>query len=48
VTEIRLVPLTAEHESALLETMRDPDVLRFTRTPQPMPVEVPTGGPAPS
>jgi ribosomal-protein-alanine N-acetyltransferase len=37
VTEIRLVPLTAEHESALLETMRDPDVLRFTRTPQPMP-----------
>jgi [ribosomal protein S5]-alanine N-acetyltransferase len=37
VTTIRLVPLTDEHIPALLETMRDPDVLRFTRTPDPMP-----------
>jgi RimJ/RimL family protein N-acetyltransferase len=37
VTSIRLVPLAEEHVPALLETMRDPDVLRFTRTPDPMP-----------
>jgi RimJ/RimL family protein N-acetyltransferase len=37
VTSIRLVDLTEEHVPALLETMRDPDVLRFTRTPDPMP-----------
>ncbi|MET0838545.1 MAG: GNAT family N-acetyltransferase [Marmoricola sp.] len=37
MTAIRLVPLTQEHVPALLETMRDPDVLRFTRTPDPMP-----------
>jgi len=37
VTAIRLVPLGEEHVPALLETMRDPDVLRFTRTPDPMP-----------
>ena len=37
MTTIRLVPLAEEHEAALLETMRDPDVLRFTRTPDPMP-----------
>jgi RimJ/RimL family protein N-acetyltransferase len=37
VTTIRLVPLGEEHVPALLETMRDPDVLRFTRTPDPMP-----------
>jgi RimJ/RimL family protein N-acetyltransferase len=37
VTTIRLVALGAEHIPALLETMRDPDVLRFTRTPHPMP-----------
>jgi ribosomal-protein-alanine N-acetyltransferase len=37
VTTIRLVTLTEEHIPALLETMADPDVLRFTRTPNPMP-----------
>ena len=37
MTTIRLVVLTEEHVPALLETMRDPDVLRFTRTPDPMP-----------
>jgi ribosomal-protein-alanine N-acetyltransferase len=37
VTTIRLVRLGEEHVPALLETMRDPDVLRFTRTPDPMP-----------
>ena len=37
MTTIRLVPLAEEHEQALLETVRDPDVLRFTRTPDPMP-----------
>ena len=37
VSSIRLVTLTAEHVPALPETMRDPDVLRFTRTPHPMP-----------
>ena len=37
MTSIRLVTLTAEHVPALLETMRDPVVLRFTRTPDPMP-----------
>lgn len=29
--------LTEEHVPALLETMRDAEVLRFTRTPDPMP-----------
>ncbi len=37
MTTIRLVPLSDEHVPALRETMRDPDVLRFTRTPDPMP-----------
>lgn len=37
MTAIHLVPLGEEHVPALLETMRDPDVLRFTRTPDPMP-----------
>ena len=37
MTTIRLVPLGEEHVPALLETMRDPAVLRFTRTPDPMP-----------
>ena len=37
MTTIRLVPLGEEHVPALLETMRDPDILRFTRTPDPMP-----------
>jgi RimJ/RimL family protein N-acetyltransferase len=37
VTTIRLVTFSDEHVPALLETMRDPDVLRFTRTPDPMP-----------
>jgi ribosomal-protein-alanine N-acetyltransferase len=34
---MQLVPLTEEHVPDLLETMRDTDVLRFTRTPDPMP-----------
>ena len=37
MTSIHLVPLAEEHVAALRETMRDPDVLRFTRTPDPMP-----------
>ena len=37
MTTIRLVALTTEHVPALLETMRDADVLRYTRTPNPMP-----------
>ena len=37
VSSISLVTLAREHVPALLETMRDPDVLRFTRTPHPMP-----------
>jgi RimJ/RimL family protein N-acetyltransferase len=37
VSPIRLVALTDEHVPALLETMRDPVLLRFTRTPDPMP-----------
>jgi RimJ/RimL family protein N-acetyltransferase len=34
---IRLVPLDDSHVPAMLETLRDPEVLRFTRTPQPLP-----------
>ncbi len=37
MTTIRLEPLADEHVPALLETMRDPEVLAFTRTPDPMP-----------
>jgi ribosomal-protein-alanine N-acetyltransferase len=37
VSTIRLVPFTDSHVPALLETMRDGDVLRYTRTPDPMP-----------
>lgn len=37
MSAVRLVPLTDEHVPALLETMRDPAILRFTRTPDPMP-----------
>jgi RimJ/RimL family protein N-acetyltransferase len=37
VTTIRLVPLADDHVPALLETMRDAEILRFTRTPDPMP-----------
>jgi ribosomal-protein-alanine N-acetyltransferase len=37
VSSLHLVPLTHEHVPALLETMADPEVLRFTRTPDPMP-----------
>jgi ribosomal-protein-alanine N-acetyltransferase len=37
VTTIRLVPFADEHIPALHETMLDPEVLRFTRTPDPMP-----------
>ncbi|MCW2828036.1 MAG: hypothetical protein JWQ67_1652 [Marmoricola sp.] len=33
----RLAPLADEHVPALRETMRDEEVLRFTRTPHPMP-----------
>jgi len=39
VPTIRLITLGDEHVPALLETMRDPEVLRFTRTPDPMPEE---------
>lgn len=39
MSTIRLVTLGDEHVPALLETMRDPEVLRFTRTPDPMPDE---------
>jgi len=34
---VRLVELTAEHVPPLLRTMEDPDTLRFTRTPHPLP-----------
>jgi len=37
VSAIRLVTLSAEHLPDLRETMRDGEVLRFTRTPDPMP-----------
>lgn len=37
MTTVRLVRLTDEHVPALLATMADPAVLRFTRTPDPMP-----------
>ena len=37
MTTIRLVLLGREHLPALLRTMADPEVLRFTRTPDPMP-----------
>jgi RimJ/RimL family protein N-acetyltransferase len=37
VTTIRLVTLSHRHVPALLETLRDPEVLRFSRTPDPMP-----------
>jgi len=37
VTTIRLVTLSESHIPALRETMRDAEVLRFTRTPDPMP-----------
>ena len=33
----QLVPLGPEHLPAMRETMRDPAILRFTRTPNPMP-----------
>lgn len=35
--DVRLRPLGLEHVPDLLATMADPDVLRFTRTPVPMP-----------
>lgn len=37
MTALRLDPLGPEHVADLLETMADPEVLRFTRTPVPMP-----------
>ena len=37
MTTLRLVGLEDEHVTALLETMRDAEVLRFTRTPDPKP-----------
>jgi len=35
VTTLRLVTLTDAHRPELLATMRDPEMLRFTRTPRP-------------
>lgn len=37
MSRLRLEPLGREHVPDLLATMSDPDVLRFTRTPVPMP-----------
>jgi ribosomal-protein-alanine N-acetyltransferase len=37
VTATRLVPLGREHLPALRDAMSDGDILRFTRTPDPMP-----------
>lgn len=37
MTSIRLVPFAAEHKAAFSTTIRDPDVLRFTGTPDPTP-----------
>ena len=37
VTPTRLVPLGTEHLAALREAMSDSDILRFTRTPDPIP-----------
>ncbi|MDQ6640912.1 MAG: GNAT family N-acetyltransferase [Actinomycetota bacterium] len=37
MTSIRLVPFTATHKAAFAETILDPDVLRFTGTPDPTP-----------
>ncbi len=34
---IRLVPLTDAHVPALLKTLHDPEAMRFTRTPDPIP-----------
>lgn len=36
---IRLVPFSDEHVDGLQETWRDPDILRFTSTPDPMPAD---------
>jgi RimJ/RimL family protein N-acetyltransferase len=36
MSTIRLVPLGLEHLASIREIMRDPEVLRFTRTPDPM------------
>ena len=37
MTPIHLVPLGTEHLPALRDAMSDADILRFTRTPDPMP-----------
>ncbi len=37
MSTIRLVEFADEHVPAMVETMRDPEVLRYTRTPDPMP-----------
>ena len=37
MTPLRLVPLGPEHRAVLQQAMTDPDILRFTRTPDPMP-----------
>jgi RimJ/RimL family protein N-acetyltransferase len=37
---VRLVPLAREHLPAVEGLLRDPDVLRFTRIPEPPPVDV--------
>ena len=39
VGPIRLEPLAAEHAPVLRETMRDPQIVRFTRAPDPMPAD---------
>ena len=36
---IRLVPLTPAHSAGLAELIRDPEVLRFTRVPDPPPAD---------
>jgi RimJ/RimL family protein N-acetyltransferase len=36
---VRLVPLAREHQPAVEGLLRDPDVLRFTRIPEPPPVD---------
>ena len=39
--ELVLEPLDAQHLAAVQELVRDPDVLRFTRVPEPAPPEFP-------
>jgi RimJ/RimL family protein N-acetyltransferase len=39
--DIRLVPFSADHLDGVAELIRDPDVLRFTRVPDPPPADFP-------